>query len=227
MTETELTPPPATPASNAATWDAQFEVLRRRFPGARDTILFSIHLMQMDSDVSIDDAKAHAAMHGLRITAASLNAAKRLLSPEPERAAAPHGDDAGSPTPQHRLAPPARTPAGRNGTPSSPNPLSEARSKTAQIRDLLAAGMSAGDIAQTVGCSRNLVYIVKGRIGRTAAKPMGRARPDRSPTATPPSGTGADALERILAAVKDTEHERDALRAALQQIRAVVREALA
>src|SRR5262245_41125818 len=43
---------------------------------------------------------------------------------------------------------------------------SDGSSKSNQVRALLAKGMSAGDIAKKVGCSTNLVYVVKS-IGRS------------------------------------------------------------
>ena len=42
---------------------------------------------------------------------------------------------------------------------------SDGNSKSDQVRALLAKGMSAGDIAKKVGCSTNLVYVVKSTGG--------------------------------------------------------------
>src|SRR5262245_41893996 len=77
----QLPLPPASepPPDNA--WDQQFDRLRSRFPGVKDTILFCVHALQHGSDVDLEALKAQAAMYGLRITGASLNAARRALDP--------------------------------------------------------------------------------------------------------------------------------------------------
>ena len=101
--------------------------------------------------------------------------------------------------------------------PSSPD------SKSAKIRALLASGMAAGAIAKQVGCSRNLVYVVKSnaKAGReTATKRRGPGRPGKTPS------VAAAGLDGILAAVKNSEREREALRAALFRIRDTVAAAL-
>lgn len=72
--ETTTESPTATDA-----WTAQFADLKKRFPKVREAILVALHILMQDPDVSIEDAKARAAMHGVRITAASMNGARRLL----------------------------------------------------------------------------------------------------------------------------------------------------
>jgi len=47
---------------------------------------------------------------------------------------------------------------------------SEGNSKSSQVRALLATGMSAADIAKKVGCSTNLVYVVKSTSGGAKGK---------------------------------------------------------
>ena len=85
MTEISTNPTNGTPASD---WDAQFAELRTRFPGTKDSVLFCIHALQQDPDVPIGDLKAQAAMHSVRVTAASVAAAQRLLAPAGPAAAA-------------------------------------------------------------------------------------------------------------------------------------------
>ena len=92
-------------------------------------------------------------------------------------------------------------------------------SKSAQVRALLATGMSAADIAKKVGCSVNLVYVIKSSMGRTGKRGPGRPRK----VATP----GLDGLAGIIDAVKNTERERAQLRASLEKIQAVLADALA
>jgi hypothetical protein len=65
------------------------EGLKARYPTVRDTILFCLHALTENPDAEIDDLKALANQHGLRVTAASVNGAKTLLArasmaPEPK-----------------------------------------------------------------------------------------------------------------------------------------------
>jgi len=100
-------------------WDEQFDRLRKRFPGVRDTILFCVHALQNGSEVHLEALKAQAAMYGLRITGASLNAARRVLNPESvprqrRRAQQPAAPPGAAPVPAHVAAPRQR---GRGGVP--------------------------------------------------------------------------------------------------------------
>ncbi len=79
MTATE-TLPETTPTDD---WNAQFAALKARFPKVRDTIVFAIHALQSDPDIALDDMKAQAKMHDIRVTASSVNAARRLLDRNP------------------------------------------------------------------------------------------------------------------------------------------------
>ena len=88
MTATETQPNP-TPTDD---WNAQFAALKTRFPKVRDTILFAFYLLQSDPDIVLDDLKARAKLHGIRVTASSVTAAQRLLA----RTSATNGAAAGS-----------------------------------------------------------------------------------------------------------------------------------
>src|SRR5262245_19379012 len=77
----QLPLPPAGEATPDNAWDQQFDRLRNRFPGVKDTILFCVHALQHGSVVDLEALKAQAVMYGLRITGASLNAARRVLDP--------------------------------------------------------------------------------------------------------------------------------------------------
>ena len=99
MTETELEPLPTTtpsPKANTGTWDAAFTALKARHPKAKDSIVFCIHALRANPEIGLDDLKAQAAMHGIRVTAASVNAAQRLMAPEPARDA-PDAEEAPTP----------------------------------------------------------------------------------------------------------------------------------
>ena len=61
-------------------WTAAFQNLKARYPKVREPIVVALHILQQNPDIALDDAKARAALHGVRITAASVSAAQRLLS---------------------------------------------------------------------------------------------------------------------------------------------------
>ncbi len=76
MTETE-TQPTTAPTDD---WNAQFAALKARFPKVKDSIVFAFHVLQSNPDIALDDLKAQAKLHGIKVTAASVNAARRLLA---------------------------------------------------------------------------------------------------------------------------------------------------
>ena len=76
MTAMETQPNP-TPTDD---WNAQFAALKTRFPKVRETIVFAFHVLQSNPDIALDDLKAQAELHGIRVTASSVTAARRLLA---------------------------------------------------------------------------------------------------------------------------------------------------
>lgn len=85
MTDTELERLPAELPEPTPTdpWQLQFQLLRERFPKAQPSILFCVHALQQSSEIALDDLKAQATLHGLRVTGGSLQAARRLLGLAP------------------------------------------------------------------------------------------------------------------------------------------------
>jgi hypothetical protein len=81
-----------TPTENNP-WAENLAAQKTRFPNAKDSILFAIAALQDNPDIAIDDLKTLASQRGVRVTAASVNAAKRLL--DPENATAPVAAPAG------------------------------------------------------------------------------------------------------------------------------------
>ena len=81
----------------------------------------------------------------------------------------------------------------------------------------------AAEIAEQVGCSRNLVYVVKAKQGGGKKTRVRRATTPnpRSKSASRTSGSD-DLVEKLLASVKELERERDELRGVLDQIRQLV-----
>jgi hypothetical protein len=80
MTATTTDPTPEFSAIVTTDQDSQLADLKARYPKVREPILVALHILAQNPGVGIDDAKAQAALRGVRITAASLNAAQRLLS---------------------------------------------------------------------------------------------------------------------------------------------------
>ena len=70
-----------TPTENNP-WAENLAEQKARFPNAKDSILFAIAALQDNPDIAIDDLKTLASQRGIRVTAATVNAAKRLLNPE-------------------------------------------------------------------------------------------------------------------------------------------------
>ena len=81
-----------TPTENNP-WAENLAEQKARFPNAKDSILFAIAALQDNPDIAIDDLKTLASQQGIRVTAATVNAAKRLL--DPEHATTPVGAAAG------------------------------------------------------------------------------------------------------------------------------------
>lgn len=91
-------------------------------------------------------------------------------------------------------------------------------SKSDQIRTLLSSGMAPADIAKEVGCSRNLVYVVKAKQGGTK---KGQARSTTAPKSkvTGRSNGSNDLVEQFLGSMKELQRERDELRGVVDKIR--------
>ena len=96
-------------------------------------------------------------------------------------------------------------------------------SKSAQVHDLLQAGMSVADIVKKVGCKRGLVYVVKSRMAATAPK-RGPGRPRK--VAAPTTGSSLAGLDGIIAAVTGAQTQRAKMRAALEKVATIVKGAL-
>ena len=97
-------------------------------------------------------------------------------------------------------------------------------SKSAKIRELLAAGESVADIAKKLACSASLAYSVKASMG--SAKKRGPGRPPKvaTPVAAPVAALGA--LDSFVESMRNNESERARLLAMLQKIAAIAAEVL-
>ncbi len=76
MTATEKPTETTTPG----TWAHNLAALQARYPKAREPILAALAALMQNPDIDAEHAKAVAAANGIRITAASIAAAQRLLS---------------------------------------------------------------------------------------------------------------------------------------------------
>jgi hypothetical protein len=92
----------------------------------------------------------------------------------------------------------------------------DTRSRSDQVRAPLQAGVAPAQIAEQVGCSSNLVYPTRSAAAR-ADEPTRLPAPHR----TPPAG-----IDAIIAAVRRSQEQTDALRDGLLRIRAIVDELL-
>lgn len=85
MTDTATEPSPA--AAND-TWTQELDELKARYKHVREPVLVALNVLLHDANIALGDAKAQAQMHGVRITAASVDAARRLMermdAPEPK-----------------------------------------------------------------------------------------------------------------------------------------------
>ncbi len=69
-----------------------------RYKHVREPILVALNLLLHDQNIALDDAKAQAALHGTRITAASMAAAQRLMERRTDAPVAATATTAATPT---------------------------------------------------------------------------------------------------------------------------------
>jgi hypothetical protein len=79
MTETTLESTTTDETTKTDDWDAQLAALQSRFPKIKPTILFAFSVLQSEPDTPVEVLKAMAKPRNLRVTKASVNAARRLL----------------------------------------------------------------------------------------------------------------------------------------------------
>jgi len=83
-----MTEPATEPSPDS--WTRQLDELKARYKHVREPVLAALNILLHDKSIELADAKAQAQMHGIRITAASVDAARRLMArmdaPEPKPA---------------------------------------------------------------------------------------------------------------------------------------------
>src|SRR5262245_19090374 len=101
-------------AKTTALPNVSLEDLKARFSNVREPILVALHILILEPSISLETAKETAKSYGVRITAASVAAAQRLLErmndvpPAPVATAAP--TPAARPARRPRAAEPAQDP---------------------------------------------------------------------------------------------------------------------
>jgi hypothetical protein len=87
----------ATTSSPTHAWTQQLEQLRGRYRHLRPAVLAALNILIQDENITVDDAKARADLHGVRIAAASMNAARTVLSRMDAQTTASSAPAAGAP----------------------------------------------------------------------------------------------------------------------------------
>ena len=78
--------------ASTTTWEASLPDLRERFPSATDGILFCVHKLSENSELTIPDFRDEASLHGIKLGGRALHSARILLGhaqPEKRRRAVP------------------------------------------------------------------------------------------------------------------------------------------
>jgi hypothetical protein len=101
---------------DTAAWAAHLKLLQSRFPNTKPQILFAARAIEQTPDVNLDALKEQADHYGLRVTGATLKAARRLLDPAAAEVPATEGSVDGATA--VAVAAPARR-RGRRADPSS------------------------------------------------------------------------------------------------------------
>lgn len=70
-------------------WDALLATLRRRYPGQKNSVLFCIHKLQQNPDLTIRDFRDEADLYGIPLAGRSLHSARTLLGLIKEAAPTP------------------------------------------------------------------------------------------------------------------------------------------
>jgi hypothetical protein len=85
-------------------WEGLLATLRQRYPGQRDSVLFCVHKLQQNPDLTLRDFRDEAALHGIPTAGRALHSARQLLGlvRNDPAAEAPSSPDAGTETRRQR-----------------------------------------------------------------------------------------------------------------------------
>ncbi|MCB9878302.1 MAG: hypothetical protein H6835_11950 [Planctomycetes bacterium] len=164
-----MTDPTSDPSPAADTWEGMLDAMRRRYPGQKDSVLFCVHKLLQDPDLTLRDFREEARLHGIPMAGRALHSARVLLglqaaSPAPKRGRAARADDDASDDDARDDAPPPRTvhgraitdaPAGRVRRPRRAGGADQGPSIESQVLDAVrkiqsAAGEDATRLRQAI-----------------------------------------------------------------------------
>lgn len=148
MTTTETIPT----ATTTDTWADELAALRARHPHVREPILAALNILLADPNITDDDAKARAAMRGVRITAASINGARNLLAKRETTA------------PSEPMATPVTERPARQRRERAPEPAVDAEALIKQVVGKLQAQGNA-EAERLRDAMRKAITLLAGAIG--------------------------------------------------------------
>jgi hypothetical protein len=99
------------PASTTTKPNISIDELKSRFANVREPIVVALHILLQEPEISLEDAKGAAKAYGVRITAASVAGARRLLERMDAEPAAPAAPTAATTTPTRHARRPRATEA--------------------------------------------------------------------------------------------------------------------
>lgn len=79
------------------TWDGLLAALRRRFPGQKDSVLFCVHKLTLDANLTLRDFRDEARLHGIPMAGRALHSARVLLGLQTAETPSPKAATAATP----------------------------------------------------------------------------------------------------------------------------------
>ena len=100
VTDHDAPADPAPQSGNQDSWAQLLEQLRNRYPGQKDSVLFCIHKLQQNPDLTMRDFRDEAMLYGIPMAGRALHSAKVLLGlatakPRAPRVATTKDDEVG------------------------------------------------------------------------------------------------------------------------------------
>ncbi|MCC7396360.1 MAG: hypothetical protein IT455_04770 [Planctomycetes bacterium] len=139
------------------TWEGMLESLRRRFPGQKDSVLFCVHKLTQNPELTLRDFRAEADLHGIPTAGRALHSARVLLGLQAERAKPAALAGAASPATAAPRARKQRTPEADDGGASI-----EAKVLAAVRQIQSATGAEAEQLRQAI---RQAITILQRALG--------------------------------------------------------------